>query len=135
MDTPSEKFEMWARVDLFGHNQRVGRLSVTNTGVEILYRLDVPQGDGMRTEFYGKGAIYSIMPVSEEVAHIIAKKLEPAAPISEWDLPEQWRSAIQAYKAYKALPAQVAAEDHVGEMDMETVGENADSMSEEESPF
>lgn len=106
METPIEHFEMWARVDLFGHNQRVGRLSVVNTGVEVLYRLDIPNGDSdstFKTEFYGKGAVYSILPVSEEAARLIAKKLGPSAPISQWDLPEQWREAIRATSA-KALP-------------------------------
>lgn len=104
MDEPIEKFEMWARVDLFGHNQRVGKLSVTNTGVEILYRLDIPTPDGFKTEFYGKGAVYSILPVSEDAARLIAQKLGPVAPISQWDLPEQWREAMRVAQA-KALPA------------------------------
>lgn len=109
MDTPEEKFEMWARVDLFGHNTRVGKLSAINTGVEVLYRLDIPNADnGSKTEFYGRGAIYSIQPVSEEAARLIAAKLGPPAPISMWDLPEQWREAIREAKA-KALPAPAAS--------------------------
>lgn len=104
METLIEKFEMWARVDLFGHNQRVGKLSVVNTGVEVLYRLDIPEGDALRTEFYGKGAVYSILPVSEDAARLIAQKLGPAAPISQWELPDTWREAIRTATA-KALPA------------------------------
>jgi len=100
-----EKFEMWARVDLFGHNQRVGKLTVVNNGVEVLYRLDIPDGDNtFKTEFYGKGAIYSILPVSEDAARLIAQKLGTNAPISEWDLPSQWREALNVVQA-KALPS------------------------------
>ena len=105
MDTPAEKFEMWARVDLFGHNQRAGKLSVVNTGVEILYRLDTPsREEGFTTEFFGKGAVYSIIPVSEAAARLIASKLGATEPISHWDLPPAWREAMQIAKA-KALPA------------------------------
>lgn len=125
METPVEKFEMWARVDLFGHNQRVGKLSVTNTGVEILYRLDIPSRDGgTTTEFYGKGAVYSIMPVSEEAARLIAQKLGPLAPITMWDLPEQWRNAIQAYKA---LPAPV---EQGGEYDTSDRDDDEDDLDD-----
>lgn len=99
---PDDKFEMWARVDLFGHNQRVGKLSVTNTGVEVLYRLDIPTPEGFTTEFYGKGAVYSILPVSEDAARLIATKLGQASPISQWDLPQQWREAISQYKQLTA---------------------------------
>lgn len=113
MNQPSEeKFEMWARVDLFGHNQRAGKLGVTNTGVEVLYRLDIPTTDGFTTEFYGKGAVYSILPVSEEAARLIANKLGAAQPISSWDLPTQWREALSQYK-------QLPAPERAGEGDTE----------------
>lgn len=107
---PDDKFEMWARVDLFGHNQRVGKLSITNTGVEILYRLDIPAKDGFTTEFYGKGAVYSILPVSEDAARLIASRMGPPAPISQWDLPTQWREALNQYK-------QLAAPESANEQD------------------
>lgn len=105
-NTPAEKFEMWARVDLMGHNVRAGKLSVTNTGVEMLYRLDIPTPDGFVTKFFGSGAIYSIDPVSEDAARLIATKLEQSnAPISQWDLPQAWREAMRVAQA-KALPAE-----------------------------
>lgn len=104
MDTPDENFEMWARVDLFGHTQRVGKLSVTNTGVELLYRLDTPSGDDFVTNFFGKGAVYSIMPMTEETARMIAARMGPPQPISQYDLPQEWREAI---RQYKQLPAAV----------------------------
>lgn len=109
-DIPIEKFEMWARVDLFGHNIRAGNLSTINTGVEVLYRLDVPLADGtFKTEFYGKGAIYSIMPVGEDVARVIAASLNTKV-ISYWDLPAEWKEAIQGGQEKKALPEPVALE-------------------------
>lgn len=105
IDAPIEKFEFWCRVDLFGHNQRAGKLSVVNTGVEVLYRLDTPaREEGFTTEFFGKGAVYSIIPVSEAAARLIASKLGATEPISHWDLPPAWREAMQSANA-KALPA------------------------------
>lgn len=127
METPIEKFEMWARVDLFGHNQRVGKLSVTNTGVEILYRLDIPTPTGFKTEFYGKGAVYSILPVSEDAARLIAQKLGPAEPISQWDLPEQWREAMRVAQA-KALPAP----EHTLESAMQHAADQYDTGDDDE---
>jgi len=111
MDTPVEQFEMWARVDLFGHTVRAGKLSVVNNGVEILYRLDIPtngDGSGFVTKFYGKGAVYSIDPMSEEGTRVLAKKLNADAPISQWELPEAWQEGIRLAKA-KQLVAPTAA--------------------------
>lgn len=118
-DLPIEQFDMWCRVDLMGHNQKAGRLSVVNTGVEVLYRLDVPDGAAFHTEYFGKGSIYSLMPTTEEACRLIAEKLGTSAPISAWDLPEEWREAIRAVKA-KALPApqpMVAQREAPGEFD------------------
>lgn len=114
-DLPIEQFDMWCRVDLMGHNQKAGRLSVVNTGVEVLYRLDVPDGAAFHTEYFGKGSIYSLMPTTEEACRLIAEKLGTSAPISAWDLPEEWREAIRAVKA-KALPAP-AADDGPSDLD------------------
>src|SRR5581483_533185 len=126
-----EKFEMWCRVDLFGHNQRVGKLSVVNTGVEVLSRLAVPQRDGSTTtEFYAKGAVYSILPVSEGVARLIALKIS-AEPISQWDLPEQWREAIRSAQE-KALPAHVTSEQIAAQTERDREREDDDFDADED---
>lgn len=126
-----EKFEMWARVDLMGHNVRAGKLSVVNTGVEMLYRLDIPTPDGFVTKFFGGGSIYSIDPVSETAARLIAQKLGPAEPISQWDLPEQWREAMRVAQA-KALPALVTSEDIAARSQAENDREDEYDESEDE---
>ena len=133
MDTPEEKFEMWARVDLFGHNTRVGKLSVVNNGVEVLYRLDIPTSDSeFVTKFYGKGAVYSIDPMSEEAARAIASRAG-VAPIFVYDLPDEWRKAINAVKQ---LPASVNP-DAVSDARVEDGfdDDEEDDDDEEESPF
>lgn len=64
---PTEN-EQWAMVDLMGHAQTSGRI-VMEGG---LLRVDVPEGDGFRTEYYGLQAIYSIKIVSQEIARAYA---------------------------------------------------------------
>lgn len=59
-----EQQEQWATVDLMGHAQTAGRIAMENG----LLRVDVPNGDTYRTEFYGMAAIYSIKIVSEQIA-------------------------------------------------------------------
>lgn len=60
----------WATVDLMGHAQTAGRIEM----VGGLLRVDVPDGDTYRTEFYGMAAIYSIKIVSEEIARAYAHR-------------------------------------------------------------
>lgn len=60
----AEQQEQWATVDLMGHAQTAGRIVMENG----LLRVDVPNGDTYRTEFYGMAAIYSIKIVSEQIA-------------------------------------------------------------------
>lgn len=56
--------EQWATVDLMGHAQTAGRIVMENG----LLRVDVPEGDTYRTEYYGMQAIYSIKIVNEQIA-------------------------------------------------------------------
>lgn len=60
----AEQQDQWATVDLMGHAQTAGRIAMENG----LLRVDVPNGDTYRTEFYGMAAIYSIKIVSEQIA-------------------------------------------------------------------
>ena len=71
----------WATVDLMGHAQTAGRIEMAGG----LLRVDVPDGDSYRTEYYGMAAIYSIKIVSEEIARAYAHRtidvMAYAAPI------------------------------------------------------
>jgi len=62
--------EMWAIVELMGHAQTAGIIRPSDLGG--LLRVDVPVGEGFRTEFYGNQAIYAIRVVSEEIARAYA---------------------------------------------------------------
>src|SRR5262245_29699466 len=68
----SEKtqFDEWALVELFGHQKIVGRVSEATLAGGAFLRVDVPAVDEHKafTRFYGPGAIYSINPVTEEIA-------------------------------------------------------------------
>lgn len=61
-----QKNDMWAIVELMGHGLTSGMIRKSDLGG--LLRVDVPVGDGFRTEYYGEQAIYSIKVVSEEIA-------------------------------------------------------------------
>ena len=62
--------EMWAIVELMGHARTAGTIRESDLGG--LLRVDVPVGDGYRTEYYGERAIYSVKIVSEEIARAYA---------------------------------------------------------------
>jgi len=62
----TEKTEVWAVVELMGHEQTAGIIKTSDIGG--LVRVEVPIEDGFRTEYYGEKAIYAIRIVSEEVA-------------------------------------------------------------------
>jgi len=74
--------EMWAIVELMGHGLTAGIIRKSDLGG--LVRVDVPIGDGYRTEYYGDGAIYSIKIVSEEIARAYAR---PEREIRAYDEP------------------------------------------------
>jgi len=75
-----EKVEMWAIVELFGHQKIAGFVTEATIGGCSFVRVDVPQIDGSQalTKFYGNGAIYSMTPVSEELVKTFVKKYQPA---------------------------------------------------------
>ncbi len=74
----TESFDSWAIIELFGHSRIAGRVSEQTIGSQSFIRVDVPEIDGTPafTRFFGNGAIYSITPVSEEVARLAAKRMQ-----------------------------------------------------------
>lgn len=90
----NEATEMWATVELMGHGQTAGRISRPSDWGGLL-RVDVPDGDGYRTEFYGLAAIYAVKFTSEEIARAYAQRV---VEISPYDTPivtrEQHESTV-----------------------------------------
>jgi len=64
------KFDVWAVVELFGHQRIAGRVTEQVIAGQGFIRVDVPTtGDQIGfTRMFGPGAIYSIIPTTEEIA-------------------------------------------------------------------
>ncbi len=65
--------EDWAKVSLFGHRERRGRISEVERFGSKFLRIDIPmfdangEPDGEVSEFYGGGAIYGIEPQTKNL--------------------------------------------------------------------
>jgi hypothetical protein len=96
MTTEQTKFEEWALLELFGHQRLAGLVTEIQLGGVSFVRVDVP-GDTKKaptklTRMYNPSAIYSITPVTEETARMIAKNIS-VEPITRWDMQEMVREA------------------------------------------
>lgn len=87
----SEKtaFNEWALVELFGHQKIVGKVSEATLAGGAFLRVDVPEFNGQPafTRFYGPGAIYSINPVTEDIARGLMARYQNR-PVSRFELPQ-----------------------------------------------
>lgn len=92
----AEKFDSWAVVELFGHQQIAGRVSEASIGGAAFIRVDVPEQPERKavqqwdrdqpaipayTRYFGGGAIYALNPCSEDAAKRVATNLRARAPI------------------------------------------------------
>ena len=82
-------FSEWALVELFGHQKIVGKVTEATMAGGAFLRVDVPAFDHSPafTRFYGPGAIYSINPVTEEVARGLCERYRNE-PVSRFELPQ-----------------------------------------------
>lgn len=89
MSDRSEAFDTWALVELFGHQKIVGKVTEATLAGGAFLRVDVPahKGDKAFTRFYGPGAIYSINPVTEEIAMGLLERYRHE-PVSRYELPQ-----------------------------------------------
>lgn len=85
----SQKFELWAIVELFGHAKIAGMCTEQNVAGTNMLRIDVPETESQPafTRLLGSSAIYAINPVDEITARHFAEKLE-VKPIQVWDVTE-----------------------------------------------
>lgn len=83
-----ESFNEWALVELFGHQKIVGKVSEASLAGGAFLRVDVPAFDGQPafTRFYGPGAIYSLNPVSEDVARGLMTRYRNV-PVERYEMP------------------------------------------------
>lgn len=121
--------DQWATVDLMGHAQTAGRITFDGG----LLRVDVPDGDGWRTEYYGMAAIYSVKLVSEEIARAYAHQVYDSMP---YDAPivtrEQHQEAIRHAEAQNRELRQAVNE---LQRRLTTIGETPELESGEEPTF
>jgi hypothetical protein len=82
-----ERFEAWAVLELMGHVRMAGRVTEEERFGAKMGRIDVPDGDGFTTVFFGGGSVYRMTPTTEEVARAVAKGSRPE-PVHRWELPK-----------------------------------------------
>lgn len=101
MEENQQSFESFAIVEIFGHTRIAGRVSEQVIAGQGFIRIDVPLLPAIEnrypeqpafTRLYGPAAIYSITPVSEEVALAAAQAMR-IKPFSVYYAP-QLRAAI-----------------------------------------
>lgn len=98
-----EKFEVWAIVELFGHNKIAGKVSEQTIGGSSMVRVDVPATEAAPafTRLLNVSAIYAINPVTEEVAVGCAGRFQ-SRPIETWDAREVLRRIDEQKKLMPA---------------------------------
>lgn len=85
-----DKFDSWALAELFGHQRIVGRVTEATLAGGAFLRVDVPEQGPAKpafTRFYGPSAIYSLNPVSEEVARGLLVQYRNE-PVNRFELPQ-----------------------------------------------
>ena len=119
-----EKFEIYAIVELFGHNRIAGKVSDQTIGGSSFVRIDVPQtkDEPAWTRFLHPNAIYAINPVSEDIAQAVADRIK-AKPIDIWDAEEIVKRVFAQRQLEKAHEAEPFSSDN---------GYNDDPHSQEE---
>jgi hypothetical protein len=85
-DTEHEPAEEWAVLDLMGRTRTAGRLTEVKRAGKDYHRLYIPpiNGHQARTIDYSPDAVYSIEPVDEETARMVAAMHQPPEPVTEW---------------------------------------------------
>ena len=91
----TEKFELFAIVELFGHNRMAGKVTEQSIGVATFIRIDVPETKTQPrfSRLVNPSAIYAINPVTEEVATQMAQMIE-VQPIESWDIQTMQRKLM-----------------------------------------
>lgn len=120
-----DKFDSWAVVELFGHQQIAGRVTEETIGGCSFLRVDVPDQPALParsyyaasealpayTRFFGQGAIYALNPCTESAARGVAARIR-AQPAIPYDPPKP---------AQPALPDHSEHDDQDGSGDLDKV--------------
>jgi len=134
MDTDERRSEQgfaeWAIVEIMGHVRLAGRVTEQAIGGQPFIRVDVPGPlDTIRlTRFYGAQAIYSITPVSEQVARLAAQRAGQL-PVQRWELPAHVQQAIEEREQANRDKNQAEVDD---ELDEEALNDPGDGPDEDD---
>lgn len=106
----------WARLSLMGHLERIGLVGEAEMYGGKLLRIDIPSGESTVTEYYGTNAIYSLQPISEEVARkaLGQRDMRPVNPLGFRDpTPEEIDAEVKrrTERAARGLPNNSYADD------------------------
>lgn len=115
--TVRETFDCWAVLELFGHVRLAGHVTEATIGGCSFLRVDVPDAEGNTqfTRYFGNGAIYSMTPVTEEVARRVGNgSAQP--PVKAWEMP---RVALPAASSETSEFREPRASDYGGDDDSE----------------
>lgn len=99
--TEAPKFESWAILEIMGHVKLAGFVTEQTIAGSAFIRIDVPAAGSVEgfTRFFGSGSVYSLSPVTEEIARDVAGNLR-STPISQYDisqeLKDKWKRSIPA---------------------------------------
>jgi hypothetical protein len=125
----SDKLETWAVVELFGHDRIAGYVTEQEVAGSAFVRVDVPDLDGEPgfSKLFGPSAIYSLTPVTEDVARVACQRFA-VRPLGTW-----------TPSVLRALPAptidQAEAEDEDEELICRTCGESFADLGDPICPF
>jgi hypothetical protein len=75
----------WVLLELMGHRRRIGLAREEEIAGGMMLRIDIPtDGEDYATEYYGASSIYSLRPISEEMAkdHFARQDPRPARPVT-----------------------------------------------------
>jgi hypothetical protein len=90
-------FDQWCLVELMGHVRIAGKVTEEPLFGTSLLRVDVPgeNGNTTMTRYFGGGAIYSITPLTKEVAMALAARIKPE-PVTPYDIPQLRQLSLNA---------------------------------------
>jgi hypothetical protein len=91
-----EKFEQWCLVELYGHNRIVGKVTEATIGGCSFVRVDVPETENQKafTRYFGNASIYSLNPISKEVADELLKQYA-LPPVNAFQITRLQQPAIE----------------------------------------
>lgn len=96
----TDKIELFAIVELFGHQRIAGKVTEQAFGSSTFVRIDVPETEAQPafTRLVNPSAVYAINPVTKEVMEEMARSIQQK-PIESWDIRKMQEKILALSKA------------------------------------